>query len=135
MKRRFRRNELGLPTIIKVLNDFNYKIIALPPVQTDVFPFSREPLSDRQIKLLKTVGYFDSINETPSLNGAIDFLRRKFEIPCAVNLCWDSRDNRYKYTYVYLDVFKHNKQHSGAWFENYADAASHLLDELLALDL
>jgi hypothetical protein len=138
VKRRFKSGELGFQTIVKYLKDADYKILALPPIiKNDNFKLVSYSLTDQQIELLKIVGYFDNLTETPNVNGAIDYLRQRYDIMCSVNLFWDSKDKDipYKYSYVLLDPFHNNKCHSGGMFTDYYSAAAHLLDELLALDL
>jgi hypothetical protein len=138
VKRRFKSGELGFQTIVKYLKDADYKIFAIPPIITkDDFQFVSYRLTDRQIELLKIVGYFNNLIDTPNVTGAIDYIRQRYDIMCSVNLFWDSKDKDvpYKYSYVLLDPFCHNRNHSGGMFTDYYSAATRLLDELLSLDL
>lgn len=138
IKRRYKKGELHFSYIVNLLKEANYKLFALPPVASnDGFKRINYSLSDKQIELLKIIGYFDELKNTPDVNDAIDFIRQRFDVRCAVNLFWDYKDEKvpYKYTYSYLDPFRFNKHHAGGWYLLYKDAAEQLLNELLALNL
>ena len=137
VKRRFLTGELSFQTIVKYLNDANYKILALPPREPDEFNYTKYELTDKQIDLLTILGYFDNLTETPNCNSAIDYLRQRFEIQCAVNLCKKSNNKHMQYMYsgFYLDPCNNYRHHTGDFFPDYYSASNNLLDTLLSLNL
>jgi len=136
MKRRFKQKELGLPAIIKVLKDFGYLLIAVPPLTNNLEKTVKAVntlFAPNRIERLTSIGYFDKFQNMLCVSDAIDFIRHKYEIPCAVNLCLNSEGNVFQYTFV----FKDNKGicDDDICFASYEEAAIKLLDELLELVL